>query len=77
MVPCVMIHNRAVEMTVSGAGTVEVAAMLAANMMIVQISNEEARLLDETLGLRTSMPNGWEWGQDPLARLRAAGIDLS
>lgn len=77
VVPCVMIHNRAVEMTVSGAGTVEVAAMLAANMMIVQISNEEARLLDETLGLRTSMPNGWEWGQDPLARLRAAGIDLS
>lgn len=76
VVPCVMIHNRAIEMTVAGASTVEVAQMLAANMMIVQISNEEAKILDETMGLRTRMPDGWEWGNDPLARLRTANIEL-
>jgi len=76
VVPCVMIHNRAIEMTRTGASCVAVAAMIAANMMIVQITNAEAELLDVTMGLRTSMPEGWNWGDDPLRRLQAAGIEL-
>jgi hypothetical protein len=71
-----MIHNRAIELTRAGESAVVVAAMIAANMMIVQITNAEAELLDEQLGLRTSMPAGWNWGDSPLARLKFAGIEL-
>jgi len=28
------------------------------------------------LGLQTVMPEGWQWGQDPFARLVAANIAL-
>ena len=77
VVPCVMIHNRAIELTRAGEPACVVAAMIAANMMIVQITNSEAELLDETLGLRTSMPEGWQWGDSPLARLHFAGIKLA
>jgi len=77
VVPCVMIHNRAIELTRAGEPACVVAAMIAANMMIVQITSAEAELLDETLGLRTSMPEGWTWGDSPLARLHFAGIKLA
>lgn len=77
VVPCVMIHNRAIELTRAGEPACVVAAMIAANMMIVQITSAEAELLDETLGLRTSMPEGWAWGDSPLARLHFAGIKLA
>lgn len=77
VVPCVMIHNRAIEMTQLDASTVEIAAMIAANMMIVQITTAEAKRMDEDLGMRTTMPTGWIWGDDPLARLRHAGIELA
>jgi len=77
VVPCVMIHNRAIELTRAGEPAAVVAAMISANMMIVQISNAEAVLIDEQLGLRTTMPVGWTWGDSPLARLKFANITLA
>jgi hypothetical protein len=76
VVPCIMIHNRAIEMTMEGCSTAEVAAMIASNMMVVQITKEESSMLDDTLGLRTSMPEDWSWGDNPLARLKFANIEL-
>jgi hypothetical protein len=76
VVPCIMIHNRAIDMTLNGNTVVEVAQMVAANLAIVLITNAEAELLDNTLGWRTVMPMGWDWGQDPLARLVGANIAL-
>jgi hypothetical protein len=76
IVPCILIHNHAVEMTVNGATIATVAQMIKTNLAIVLITNEEADRLDTELGLQTVMPEGWQWGQDPFARLVAANIAL-
>jgi hypothetical protein len=76
VVPCIMIHNEAIRMVLSKATVVEVAQMVATNLAIVLISNKEQELLDITKGWRTTMPDGWAFGNDPLARLIQAGIKL-
>ena len=76
MVPCIMIHNQAIDMTLAGSSVADVAQMVASNLGIVLISNAEQNLLDVQLGWRTTMPAGWDWGQDPLARLVGANIAL-
>ena len=72
----VYIHNQAVDMTVSGASIAAVAQMIKTNLAIVLVTNEEADRLDTELGLQTVMPEGWQWGQDPFARLVVANIAL-
>jgi hypothetical protein len=76
IVPCILIHNKAIEMVKSGASIVEVASMIKSNLGIVLISNKEQKILDEEKGWRTIMPDGWIFGNDPLARLKQAGIKL-
>ena len=76
VVPCIMIHNQAIDMTLAGASIVEVAQMVAANLAIVLISNAEQQVLDIERGWRTIMPAGWEFGHDPMARLVSANILL-
>jgi hypothetical protein len=76
VVPCVLVHNEAYEMTKAGASMAEVAQMIKQHLAIVLITNEEAELLDYELGLQTTMPEGWEFGQDVFARLKVAGIQL-
>ena len=76
IVPCIMIHNRAIDMTIEGKSIADVAQMVASNLGIVLITNAEAELLDNTMGWRTTMPAGWEWGNDPMARLVGANIAL-
>ena len=76
VVPCIMIHNWAIEMTLNGGSLAEIAQMFKTNLAIVLISNEEQKLLDETLGWKTTMPKGWEFGDDPLARIKGANIKL-
>lgn len=76
VVPCIMIHNNAVDMTLAGNSIVEVAQMIKSNLAIVRISNDEQELLDVKLGLRTVMPDGWVFGNDIFARLKAANIEL-
>lgn len=75
-VPCIMIHNKAIEMTLNERSITEIAQMIKTNLAIVLISNEEQKLLDEALGWKTTMPEGWDFGQDPLARLNRANIKL-
>jgi hypothetical protein len=76
IVPCIMIHNQAIDMTVNGASISAIAQLIKSNLAIVLVTNEEAELLDTDLGLQTVMPEGWQWGQDPFARLVAANIAL-
>lgn len=76
IVPCILIHNEAIRMVLDGSKIAEVAQMIAANLAIVRISEDEARYLDVDLGLRTCMPEGWKMGDDVFARLKTAGITL-
>lgn len=76
VVPCVMIHNQAIAMTQAGESLTKVAHMIATNLAIVLISNAEQQLVDVTNKWRTTMPEGWQFGHDPFARLSQSGIDL-
>jgi hypothetical protein len=76
VVPCIMIHNEAIRMVLNGCSVAEVAQMVASNLAIVRIANEEAELLDSNLKLKVTMPQGWKFGDDVFARLVVAGIKL-
>jgi hypothetical protein len=76
IVPCIMIFNQAVTMTMEGRSVTEVAQMIKNNLAIVLITNEEAELLDGELDLQTTMPEGWKFGDSVFARLDTAGIKL-
>ena len=51
--------------------------MIFEHLAIVLISNEEQDYLDNTLGLKTTMPKGWEFGKSNIfARLEEAQIEF-
>lgn len=76
IVPCIMIYNQAITMTMEKSSVTEIAQMIKSNLAIVLISNEEADKLDGELDMQTSMPEGWKFGDDIFARLKTAGIVL-
>ena len=76
IVPCILIYNQAITMTLEKRSVTEVAQMIKNNLAIVLITNEEADRLDGELDLQTSMPEGWNFGDDVFARLKVAGIEL-
>lgn len=53
----------------------DVAQILAAAGPVAMLLREEDEVL-RSRGLRSSMPAGWCWGDDPLARYHAAGITI-
>jgi hypothetical protein len=76
IVPCIMIYNQAVTMTMEKRPVTEIAQMIKNNLAIVLITNEEADKLDNELDMQTSMPEGWKFGDDIFARLKVAVIEL-
>jgi sulfur transfer complex TusBCD TusB component (DsrH family) len=76
IVPCILIYNQAVTMTMEKRSGTEIAQMIKNNLAIVLITNEEAELLDNELDMQTSMPEGWKFGDDVFARLATAQIQL-
>jgi len=76
IVPCIMVFNQAVTMTMEKRSVTEVAQMIKNNLAIVLITNEEAELLDNELDMQTSMPEGWNFGDSVFARLDVAKILL-
>lgn len=80
VVPCVMIHNEVIRIFLEEGGSDQVidkvAKLIESNLVIIKITDEERELLDETLGLRTKMPNGWQFGDDIYARLIEGGIEI-
>jgi hypothetical protein len=53
----------------------EVEVVLAAAGPVAMVLREEDDRL-RLQGLRSSMPVGWQWGDDPLARYHAAGLEI-
>jgi hypothetical protein len=76
IVPCIMVFNQAVTMTMEKRSITEVAQMIKNNLAIVLITNEEAELLDNELDMQTSMPENWNFGDSVFARLVTAQIQL-
>lgn len=76
VVPIDWTINKAFTMFKNGSTVEQVALMFKRNIKLALISDEEQYLLDSTLGLKTDMPAGYEDGQDPLIRLKFAGILL-
>ena len=84
VVPCVLIHNEVIrilleagvrEQEVSEDVIHQIANLIKNNLAIVHISREEQELIDITLGLRTSMPKNWKFGDSIFARLEAAELE--
>jgi hypothetical protein len=76
IVPIDWCITKAFEMLQNGHSVEDVAQMFKRNIKVVLISDEEQDLLDNKLGLRTTMPEGFVDGNDPLTRLKYAGILL-
>jgi hypothetical protein len=76
IVPCIMIYNQAITMTLEKCSVTEIAQMIKNNLAIVLITNEEAEKLDNELDMQTSMPEGWKFGDDVFARLKVANVVL-
>ena len=74
VVPLSLLRNHSFQMFDAGAATEEVARVLQRYLQVVEITKEEAAKLDNELGLKSTMPPGWEFGDSPFVRLEAAGI---
>ncbi len=77
LVPCALLRDHAFKMFWDGKSEEDVAEMLRRLLCIAHITPAEARLLDNELGLKTKMPDGWDFETGSvMARLEAAGILL-
>jgi hypothetical protein len=74
LIPVCLIIDEANRMFDNNATVEEVAKMIKDNLFVYHITKEQARHLDVDLGLRTTMPSGWKFGQSVFARLDAANI---
>ena len=77
-VPRNVIIDGCIEMYKNGADIKEVKEAIISNLVIVKITAEQKRLLNDELGLKSKMPSGWVFNKDdPYARLNMAGIGFS
>ena len=74
VVPIIFLVNEAIKMFKEGATDAEIANMLQQNLFVYHITKDQAKHLDNELGLKTTMPKGWKFGDSVFARLDAAGI---
>ena len=74
IVPCALVIEEARRMLQHGSSMEDVAKLLHENIIVVLVTDEEAETLDFVW--KVSMPEGWAFGHDPYARLRACGIHL-
>lgn len=83
VVPLALVQRHAVKIAGEGASVDAIANFLKLNVLLVKISISEADHLNRSPGgtggklLKESMPDGWEWGDDPMERIKAAGINVS
>jgi len=83
VVPLTLVQRHAVKIAGEGASVDAIANFLRLNVLLVKVSISEADHLNRSPGgtggklLKESMPDGWEWGDDPMERLKAAGINVS
>jgi hypothetical protein len=82
IVPVSMIKRQAVLLAAQGAPISVIADFIRHHLYVVLINVDEASLLDQPpegggLGLKDNMPQDWIWGDDPLERIAAAGIQIN
>lgn len=75
VIPCKVLMHEAKRIFLNGGFWEDIAKMLHENLAIVNIHESDARRLDGELGLRESMPEGWEFGDSIFARLDEAKIN--
>ena len=77
IIPNSLIFKRLLEMVESKTADAEIMKFLDTSCQIVVITKKEMQLLDGAgAGLKSSMPEDWNWGDDPYARLNHVGIEL-
>lgn len=84
VVPCAVIRDGCMDIYEKRKGerrtsemVDEAASLIEKYLRIALITTEEAKYLDNELELKSTMPDGWVFGEgDPLARLEVAGIEL-
>lgn len=76
VVPCAYIRDNSLKMFNDGLLIEDVAKMIEKNLIIVHITQEERKIIDFDLGYKTDMPKPWDFGDDPLARLKLANINI-
>jgi len=74
IVPIIFLINEALKMFKEGATDAEIAVMLQQNLFVYHITKKQQRHLDVELGLKTTMPKGWKFGDSVFARLDAGNI---
>ncbi|MCF8177117.1 MAG: hypothetical protein K9J74_01285 [Sulfuritalea sp.] len=78
VIPRLMIYDRCLEMYENQTSIGDVAKFIRRHLIIVHISRDEQNLIDKTLGLKTRMPDGWEFEKsDIYARLKIGGIEFA
>ena len=77
VVPRLVIIDECHKMLERGETDAAIAAFIREHVKIVLISDDECRRLDRAaqLGLRQTMPVGWQFGDDLFARLKVAQIE--
>lgn len=77
LVPCVVLRDRAFSMYRDMFNEDDVAKMLEQFLRIADITPAEAKHIDHTLKLKTSMPPDWSFETGSvMARLIAGGVEL-
>ena len=82
VVPACLIKEEAIRMAEEGAPTQAIADFIQHHLYVVIISPEEAKILNSGvdqggISVKTTMPEGWIFGDDPTERLLAAGIQIN
>ena len=78
VVPCALIRNQSIKMYGQGSSVSDVAFMIEHHLLIVLITDEERKQLDDVEKLKTQMPEGWLFSDaNPYARLQVAGIEFA
>jgi hypothetical protein len=72
-VPCSLVRRKLLEINPTLQSVLQI--LSSAGPVVMVLRTEDQQLRDS--GLLRSMPQGWQWGDDPLARYRASGIALS
>lgn len=76
IVPLAMIRDQAIIMFNQNYLVEDVAEMIEKNLKIVYITKTEQQYLDNELGYKTTMPEGWKFGDNPFARLNKGNIKI-
>lgn len=81
IVPACLIKEEALKMAERGESAESIAEFIRHHLYVVIISPSEAQLLNSSIdaggmSVKTTMPEGWIFGDDPTERLKAAGIQI-